>query len=59
MRHVVLMIVVLALASCAQKRNEWEDLDYSSVYRKAGQRENDPSYTPASGSCLEDDFGCR
>jgi hypothetical protein len=50
----------LTLASCASKsRGDWEDIDYSSVYRKANQRENDSSYVPSSGGCLDADFGCQ
>ncbi|MFO0388492.1 MAG: hypothetical protein ACK502_02060 [Alphaproteobacteria bacterium] len=50
----------LALAACANKsRGDWEDIDYSSVYRKASQRENDSSYVPSAGGCLDADFGCQ
>lgn len=57
----LLCAVSLTLVSCANKgRGDWEDIDYSSVYRKANQRENDSSYTPSSGGCmLDDDFACQ
>lgn len=56
----LLCALSLTLVACANKgRSEWEDIDYSSVYRKANQRENDSGYTPSSGGCLDNDFGCQ
>ena len=45
----------------AHATNEWQNIDYSSVYRKAGQRENDSSYTqPSVIGCVDDDlYNCR
>ena len=53
--------VTLMVTACASKgRSEWDAIDYSSVYRKANQRENDSSYTPSTGGCmLDDDFACQ
>ncbi len=57
----LLCALCVLLSACAGKgRSEWEDIDYSSVYKKASQRENDSGYTSGSfGSCLDDDFGCQ
>ncbi len=58
-RVTAIMLMFLALSGCgASQKNEWEDLDYSPVYKKAQGREFDPSYTPAGG-CVDDDLGCR
>lgn len=55
----VVCVLSLTLSSCATKsRNEWDNIDYSSVYRKANQRDNDNLYTPSTGCSLDDDFAC-
>ena len=60
MRQLLMITIMFALASCGgQKKNQWEDLDYSSVYRKAGERENDSGYTSPTGSCIDDDMACQ
>ncbi len=57
-------ILLCLLMACAPKHNEWQDIDYSSVYRRSGERENDSGYTPPrSGSimgCVDEDlYNCK
>lgn len=58
------MPLLLLLTACAggmQQNDVWSDMDYSSVYRKAGQRENDNSYkAPTIINCVDDDlYNCN
>lgn len=57
-RSAPLLLAALLLISCAgAQKSEWDNLDYSSVYRKAQQRgEYDTGYTPSYGSCVDDDI---
>lgn len=54
-----LCFAVLLLVSCAgtSRKSEWDNLDYSSVYRKAGEnKEYDTNYTPSFNSCVDNEF---
>jgi hypothetical protein len=54
--------VAIMLTACGQPRdNAWQDLDYSSVYRRAKMRELDLLYTqPSQLGCLDDDlYSCQ
>jgi hypothetical protein len=56
-------LLTALLAACAGNaaHKEWEDLDYSPVYRAYEKRENDSSYKPASiVGCIDDDlYNCK
>jgi hypothetical protein len=57
-----LMAVIFCFSGCARTGgNQWENLDYSKVYRENARRENDTSYvTPSVLGCTDDDlFNCR
>lgn len=56
-----LLFLCCALLSACAKRNEWEDLNYSSVYRYYKQREYDAGYVPPpSIGCFDEDlYNCR
>lgn len=63
---LTLWLSVALLSGCgngssAAAHNEWQNIDYSSVYRKAGQRENDSGYVqPSVVGCVDDDlYNCR
>jgi len=59
----VLFAVTLTCSACAGgKRDEWADIDYSKVYKAAGQsRDVDSGYKqPSVIGCVDDDlFNCR
>ena len=50
--------VFAACSACAEnKRNEWQDIDYSKVYRNAGERQIDSTYrAPSVVGCVNDDL---
>jgi hypothetical protein len=50
------------LPACAsQQKNQWENIDYSPVYKAYGDQGNDAGYTPPSVlGCVDDDlYNCR
>jgi hypothetical protein len=51
----------LMLTACYQSHNDWENLDYTSVYRAYENRQNDMRYKPPSIlGCIDDDLiNCR
>lgn len=54
---IAFMFVLLVPACGGAKRSEWENIDYSGVYRAYQGRENDSRYVPPKNSnCLEDDL---
>ncbi len=56
--HLCIALIAVMLTACGpQQDNAWQDLDYSSVYRRAKLRELDLLYTPPTDiGCLEDDL---
>ena len=59
---LVLLALFSSMACSGQRaRSEWDNIDYSSVYRRAAQRENDSRYEPTGDvGCLDDDlYSCR
>jgi hypothetical protein len=60
--RMTMMTMAAVMAACTTSRhNEWEDLDYSAVYRAAGQRDNDRTYVQPSvlGCVNEDLYNCH
>ncbi|MGE0754660.1 MAG: hypothetical protein AB7L92_05820 [Alphaproteobacteria bacterium] len=60
--HLPLFCAAVLLMSCAGgQKSQWDNLDYSSVYRKAGEKqEYDTGYTPSYSGCVDDDLiGCE
>jgi hypothetical protein len=57
-RQLSIFMACLIFSACgAQQHNEWEDLDYKSVYKRAQSRENDPYYEqPTSFGCMDEDL---
>lgn len=57
-RHMCFTLAAVLLTACGTPRSsDWQDLDYSSVYRKAKMRELDMLYTqPSEIGCLDDDL---
>ena len=59
----IMVAVSLACTACTggNRSNEWEDIDYSKVYNRAGQRDIDADYKkPSIVGCVDDDlFNCR
>lgn len=54
--------ITLAASACAGKKDEWSDIDYSKVYRAAGERRDiDSGYkSPTVLGCVDDDlYNCR
>ena len=55
--RMIVMTMAAVLAACASRNSEWEDLDYSSVYRAAGARDNDRNYVqPSIIGCVDEDL---
>jgi hypothetical protein len=54
----IFLSVFLACSACAESRkSEWRDIDYSNVYRSAGQRQIDNNYQqPSVVGCVNDDL---
>jgi hypothetical protein len=52
------MTALLLITACSGgNKNEWDKLDYSNVYRKAAQRDNDTRYSaPTVVGCLDEDL---
>jgi len=59
--YIMVATALIMLAGCAPPHSQWDDIDYSSVYKKA--QENDPNYTPPIQSvvgCVDDDlYNCN
>ena len=58
-RHIsTTLAVLLAASACSGGRHsEWDNIDYSSVYRKAGESENDSGYrAPRIIGCIDEDL---
>lgn len=54
------LIITAIVSACVTKKNEWQDLDYSSVYRYYQKREIDSGYTPPSMGCMDEDlYNCK
>lgn len=60
-KTTLLAVCVLIACSGGGRHKEWEDLDYSRVYKHYGERENDPGYTqPSILNCVNDDlYNCN
>ena len=57
MRNKSHFLTLLLLAACASQHNAFQDIDYTHVYERYQQRENDPGYTPPSViGCVDDDL---
>lgn len=50
--NLCVALIAIMVGACTTQRNEWQDLNYSSVYRRAKLRELDAFYTPPA------DMGC-
>lgn len=57
----ILLVMCLVSACSGGKRNQWDDVDYSRVYKAYETRENDSSYTqPSITGCVDDDlYNCK
>ena len=58
----MLIAVFIACSACAAKKDDWANIDYSKVYRAAGERQIDSGYRPSTSviSCVDDDlYNCR
>ncbi len=60
----ILLALSLGCSACAggQKHNEWDDIDYTGVYKRAEKRESDSSYKlpPTVRGCVDDDlYNCK
>ena len=59
----ITVMMLFACGACAQKGgDDWSNIDYSKVYRAAGERrDNDARYkSPSVLGCVDDDlFNCR
>lgn len=62
----MILTVSLGCSACAGgqggvRRGEWEDIDYSKVYKAAGQRDTDANYKmPTVTNCVDDDlYNCN
>ncbi|MFW0776713.1 MAG: hypothetical protein ACN2B6_03215 [Rickettsiales bacterium] len=50
------MMTICVLASCGGSRSQWDDIDYTPVYRAYEGRQNDAGYTaPSILSCVQED----
>ena len=58
--HVLVMACFLA-ACAGGKRNQWDDVDYTPVYKAYESRQNDAGYTqPTITGCVDDDlYNCK
>lgn len=59
----MLLAITLTCTACAganKKNNDW-DIDYSKVYKAAGERDVDRAYkAPSVLNCVDDDlFNCK
>lgn len=62
LRHISMIMVMCVLVDCAPRGNDWQNIDYSSVYRRAKGYENDSSYTPPRSvlGCVDEDlYNCK
>ncbi len=59
--NTFLLTILFACNACAAKKDDWSNIDYSSVYRAAEQREIDARYRqPSVVGCVNDDlYLCR
>lgn len=60
--QLMTMMVLFACGACAQKNDEWSNIDYSKVYKAAGERRDiDSGYkAPSVIGCVDDDlFNCK
>lgn len=60
----ILLAAALTCSACgggSRKTDDWDNIDYTNVYRKAAQREADRVYKlPTVRGCVDDDlFNCR
>ena len=65
MRHLfsISLMTLCVLAGCGGKtsRSQWEDIDYTPVYRAYEGHQNDTRYTqPSIIGCVDDDlYNCK
>jgi hypothetical protein len=59
--NLLLTVCLLAAACAGGKRTQWDNVDYTPVYKAYGERENDPAYTqPSVIGCVDDDlYNCK
>lgn len=61
--EIIAVMVLFACGACAQqKQNTWDNIDYSKVYKAAGERRDiDTGYrAPSVVGCVDDDlYNCR
>ncbi|MDX2073157.1 MAG: hypothetical protein SFX19_02185 [Alphaproteobacteria bacterium] len=60
--HILNSLVLFTCIACAPKQNDkWTNIDYSKVYKAAGEREIDNRYrSPTVVGCVDDDlFNCK
>ena len=59
--NLCVALISVVAGACAPKNSEWQDLNYSSVYRKAKMRELDTFYTlPSTIGCMDEDlYNCQ
>lgn len=61
-RYASYIMTLCLLTACGGgQRSQWDDIDYSSVYRAYERRQNDSGYTPPSiVGCVDDDlYNCK
>jgi len=54
--------ISISCSACAgSKKDEWSNMDYSKVYKAAGQRDIDTGYkAPSVIGCVDDDlYNCK
>ena len=62
MRSGHVMIIVCMLTACGgNKGHQWDNIDYTPVYKAYEARENDSRYTqPNITACVDDDlYNCK
>lgn len=65
--YPLVLAISITCSACANgggaagSRGQWEDIDYSKVYKAAGQRDVDSSYKlPTVAGCVDDDlYNCK